>query len=100
MAVLGALAAVCVVCVWCVEQAAGVYEWMQQINMILSMAAFSSMLRCMGIAVIIQLAQTVCSDCGQNALATATELAGRILILLCAMPLMRSVMSTIMELLQ
>lgn len=100
MAVLGALAAVCVVCFWCVEQAAGVYEWVQQIGGLLSMAAFSSMLRCIGIAVIIQLAQAVCSDCGQNALAAATELAGRILILLCAMPLMRSVMSTIMELLQ
>lgn len=100
MAVLAALAAVCVVCFWCMEQAAGVYEWVQQIGGLLSTAAFSAVLRCIGIAVIVQLAQAVCSDCGQNALGTATELAGRILILLCAMPLMRSVMSTIMELLQ
>ena len=99
MASLFTVAGVCLICMWCVQQLTPVYEWLGRISTTIS-ADFAVLLRCTGVAVLVQLSQAVCKDSGQTALAAAAEMAGRILILLCAIPLLQSVLSMVLELMQ
>ena len=47
---------------------------------------FSSLVRVAGIALLTQFAADVCRDSGESALASETEFAGKVLITLCALP--------------
>ena len=53
-----------------------------------------------GIALTAQLARDVCKDAGQSALAGQVELAGRVLILLAAMPLLGRLLELVTGLLR
>ena len=100
IAVMVSLAGVCALCVWCLRQASEAFEWLHALNTSLSEAELSIVIRCIGVAILIQLAQEVCKDTGQAALAAAVEFTGRIMILLCALPLIQQTLATILELLQ
>lgn len=55
---------------------------------------FASLLKIVGIALLTQFTADVCRDNAQSALASQTEFAGRILMLVCAVPIIRAVMQT------
>ncbi len=58
---------------------------------------FGILCRAIGIAWITQLAVDICKDCGENAIAGAAELCGRICLLVLALPLFLRVAETVME---
>ncbi len=58
------------------------------------------MLKAVGIAYLSQLASELCRDMGENALAVKAEIAGRIMLLTLAMPLIMRIMDMLIELIQ
>ncbi len=52
------------------------------------------LLKAVGICFICQFSSDICKDSGQSALATKVELAGKILILISALPLMEEILET------
>lgn len=61
----------------------------------LSMALFSPILKCVGIALIVSLTASLCRDAGQSGIASAVELTGAAAALFAALPLMTSLLETI-----
>ena len=59
---------------------------------------FVPLYKTVGIALIVRLGGEVCRDAGEAALAAALETAGRICALLIALPLLRAVLSMLLEL--
>lgn len=59
---------------------------------------FEIMVKGAGICIITKTSADCCRDCGENALASSAETAGRISLLLIAMPLFNGVLSIIEEL--
>ncbi|MBQ9949420.1 MAG: hypothetical protein IJO93_01720 [Clostridia bacterium] len=57
------------------------------------------LIKCLGIAYVTETATDVCRDAGENAIASKTELCGKIMILTCCMPVMFSVLEMIDEVL-
>jgi len=55
-------------------------------------------LRVLGIALICELASQVCRDAGEGAVATKVELVGKVMILTAAVPVMRSIVETVVSL--
>lgn len=100
ISVLLSLAGICVLCLWCIQKITTVYEWLQTLSAGIPDSEFFTLLRCAGIAILTQMAKKLCDDCGQAALASATELAGRVMILLCSLPLLQTALSAILELLR
>lgn len=64
----------------------------------LSEDAFSVVLRGVGVCLLTQLTADVCRDAGQSALAGKAELAGRVLLLLIAVPLYQQILTLILGL--
>ena len=60
--------------------------------------AYGSMMKICGIALVAEFASDICRDCGESALATKTELAGKIVILAVAMPMITSIAQISIEL--
>ena len=58
------------------------------------------MLKAVGIAVTGQFASHTCKDAGESALASAVETAGAVCALLAALPLLRAVLTLLLELMQ
>lgn len=56
------------------------------------------MLKAVGIAYLAQIASELCRDMGENALAIKAELAGRIMLLTLAMPLVMRIMNMLIDL--
>lgn len=75
-------------------------EYLSQLARILSDAQLQVLAKAAGIALTAQLARDVCKDAGQSALAGQVELAGRVLILLAAMPLFGQLLQLVTGLLQ
>ncbi|MEG2699278.1 MAG: stage III sporulation AC/AD family protein [Ruthenibacterium sp.] len=61
---------------------------------------FSAVFKAVAIALLTQCTQDLCRESGQVALAGRVEFAGKVAMLLCAMPLFASLADIIMELLQ
>lgn len=59
----------------------------------------AALLKIIGMAYIAEFAAESCRDAGQNAIAAKVELAGKILIMLTAVPVITSVMSIILDML-
>ena len=55
--------------------------------------------KALGIAVLAQIAASVCRDCGENSVADGIELLGRIELLLLSLPLIAEILSAAQELL-
>lgn len=58
----------------------------------------SIVFKSLGICILTQIASDICRDCGESALATKTELAGKIVILTVAMPMITSIAQISVEL--
>jgi len=58
----------------------------------------SIVFKTLGICVLTQIASDLCRDCGESALATKTELAGKIAILAVAMPMISAIAQISVEL--
>ena len=58
----------------------------------------SIVFKTLGICILTQIASDLCRDCGESALATKTELAGKIIILTVAMPMITSIAQISVEL--
>ncbi len=56
---------------------------------------FSLMIKAVGICYITGIAGDICRDCGENALATAAEIWGRIALLVLTLPMIESLLSVI-----
>lgn len=56
------------------------------------------MLKAVGIAYLAQIASELCKDMGENALAVKSEIAGRIMLLTLAMPLITQIMDMLIDL--
>ena len=65
----------------------------------LSMFYLSNILKVMGIAYIAEFSSQICRDIGQGALAMKVELAGKIGIMVLAVPIMLSVLNSVLGLL-
>ncbi len=48
---------------------------------------FEILLKCAGVCIIAKTASEICNDCGQTAVSSKIELAGKAIILICALPL-------------
>ena len=58
----------------------------------------SIVFKALGICILTQIASDICRDAGESALATKTEIAGKIIILGVAMPMITSIAQTAVEL--
>ena len=66
----------------------------------ISRQLFEPLYKTVGIAFVVKLGGELCRDAGESAMAAAVESAGSICALLVALPLLRSVLSMILELMQ
>ncbi len=55
-------------------------------------------LRALGIALLTHICACICRDCGENTIATMTEVGGKVAILLLCLPLLREIVQGISEL--
>ena len=95
-----AIAACVCLGLWTLTMIQPLVVWLNDVSGYLSGQAFSTLLKCVGIAVVSQIVQLVCHDAGQEAMGSMVELAGRVLTLLAALPLLRTVLSEILKLMQ
>lgn len=77
-----------------------VLEWTSALSGYLDTENFACVLKAAGIALVAQNMQEVCKDAGMSALAGKVELAGRCLILVCALPLFEKIMGALIPFLQ
>lgn len=75
------------------QQVQPVLGWLQTLDSILPGRGIDALLRVVGIALVAQLAGDICREAGMSAAATATELCGRVLALLQALPLLQDLLS-------
>lgn len=64
----------------------------------LSSSFYTPVLKCLGIGIVTQIGSSICKDAGQAAAATGVELCGTAAAVLCTLPLVRSILSMIGEL--
>ena len=64
----------------------------------LSPAVISPVMKCVGIGVVTRLTTDLCRDAGQSAAASAVELCGTACAMVTALPLIRSLMQLVTEL--
>lgn len=86
-AAAGAMAAV-------LPQIQPVVDWLRTLDGILPGQGITYLLRVLGIAVIAQLTGDICREGGLTAAATTVELAGRVLALLQALPLLQKLLAS------
>lgn len=77
-----------------IEQIQPVMDWLRTLDGIFPGQGISCLLRVLGIAVIAQLATDICREAGLAAAATAVELAGRVLALLQALPILQELLAS------
>lgn len=58
---------------------------------------FGALIKITGIALLTQFASDICKDSSQSALASQVEFAGKILILVCAVPIFKALMQTVSQ---
>ena len=63
-----------------------------------SSAVFVPLLKCVGIALTVKIAASLCKDAGQSAAAAATEYIGAAAAVITALPLLESILATLKEL--
>ena len=58
-----------------------------------------SVLKALGVAVLVQISADICRDCGENSLASGVELIGKLEIIILCLPMMEKIISTAKEVL-
>lgn len=74
------------------QQISPLLQWLHGLDSVLPGQGITSLLRVLGIALIAQLAGDICREAGLAAAATASELCGRVLVLLQAFPLLQQLL--------
>ena len=74
------------------QQISPLLQWLHGLDSVLPGQGITSLLRVLGIALIAQLAGDICREAGLAAAATASELCGRVLVLLQALPLLQQLL--------
>lgn len=97
-AVLGASAMILALALGAAEEITAMVSELQTMAG-LSPAVVAPVLKAVGISILTHLAAQVCKDAGEGGLASAAELAGTVLALCAALPLLRAVLDTVEELL-
>lgn len=80
------LAAIFLLVIHMIERSAGDIEALFSLADI-NVSYFSVMLKMLGLCITAQLAENICKDCGENALASVVETAAKCSILLVALPI-------------
>lgn len=95
-----AIAASAVICVAAAELFSGIFELIHYAikNTGLSSAIFMPIVKCVGIAIIVNISASLCKDAGQAGIASAVELAGSAAAVFTALPLLQSLIEIIGEL--
>ena len=83
-------------CLQSIQPAARFLEELSELSG-LGGAYLEPMVKTAGIGIVTQLACAVCADCGQNALAKTAELCGTVAALCMTLPLLRSVLDLIRQ---
>lgn len=83
-----------------IQLAQPLIEWFSAAAGYLNSDSFMVVLKAAGIALVAQNMQDVCRDAGLSTLAGKVELAGRCLILVCALPLFEDIMGALIAFLQ
>ena len=76
------------------QQVSPLLQWLHALAGVLPGQGISCLLRVLGIALISQLAGDICREAGLAAAATASELCGRVLVLLQALPLLQQLLDS------
>lgn len=76
------------------QQIEPVVEWLRTLDGIFPGEGIGCLMRVLGIALVAQLAGDICRESGMAAAATATELCGRVLALLQALPLLQQLLDS------
>lgn len=76
------------------QQIEPVVEWLRTLDSIFPGEGIGCLMRVLGIALVAQLAGDICREAGMAAAATATELCGRVLALLQALPLLQQLLDS------
>ena len=99
-AVLAALAC-CMVLLWFVMQALGpVLSFVETLSQFSGFEHLGTVFKAVAIALMAQSVQDLCMEAGQTALAGRVELAGKVAVLLAAMPLFTVLTDTLLALLR
>ena len=61
---------------------------------------FRILCKAIGISYLTQLGTDICRDCGENAVGTAVELCGRVLLVMLSLPLFLTLAETVLEMMQ
>lgn len=56
-----------------------------------------SVIKALGVAVLVQIASDICRDCGESSIASGVELVGKIEIIILCLPMMEKIISTAKE---
>lgn len=99
-AALCAAACAALLLAWLTGVCAPVAGWFKTAAAAVDGEAFLAVLRAAGIALVAQTMQDVCKDAGLATLAGAVELAGRCLVLACALPLFETIMEALVTFLR
>lgn len=59
-----------------------------------------SVLKALGVALLVQICADICRDCGENGAAAGVELVGKLEIIILCLPMIKSIISTAWEVLQ
>lgn len=89
-----------VLLLFAVRAAQPVLIFVQRLSAYTQWGDISAVFKAVAVALLTQFTQDLCRESGQTALAGRVEFAGKIAILLCAMPLFASLADIILELLQ
>ena len=60
----------------------------------------SSVLKALGVALLVQICADLCRDCGESSAASGVELVGKLEIIILCLPMIKSIISTAWEVLQ
>ena len=97
-----ALAAATVVCVFLMGQLGELMDFLREMSAAggIRQELLSPLYKTIGIALVVKISGNLCRDAGESALASVIETVGTICALLVSLPLMRSVLATLMELMK
>ncbi|MEG0305133.1 MAG: stage III sporulation AC/AD family protein [Oscillospiraceae bacterium] len=99
-AILASAACCVVLMLFSLKVCAPMFDFIRTLTGLADNESFGAVIKCVAIVLVTQMTQELCAESGQLALAGRVELAGRIAVLLCALPLFKEIMNIITGMLQ
>ena len=80
----------------------GIFSDLNRMSSLFGVASdyLSCLIKCLGICFVTSLAADVCHDCGESALSSQTVIAGKISLILTALPLINDILKSVMALIE